>query len=899
VRFLADVVHEYSKCGGMPAGVAERLAEKIAEFDGGYTLAARYAGLWLKANGCNAGDVEGAVEASRRGPKLFFAFYIRDVLLWRSSEEERVRLVYRAAAPLLLHAVFGPVPEGITYITQAKSEGAFYQPEEIEKLTQPQWDLLKAGLQPIAHWLAQRHEDLVEEALRDLAGLNGEEVRELCKEALGDLIEALDWARGEVLKEGAETFAKLSVPEDGRDTENSLLAFVVRMLAAVFKRGESRSCWRRAALIAGHALAGHLVLPRSEWLLKDVAEALGDALEPCAVDAYLTIDGEIPPLSIYVARLMLIRELNILSPLADTETINAARKTAEELLARWRGRGVRLAEAFYALGLAALAAEGEVDGGMADLLLYATPFAVQRVTHPGTVLPVLAALRPLGEKALHRYVSLLAAASELRTLYPETVWYIYDALQQLGGRLIDTERIWPLVDAVRAYSNLLRRYPEHIWDRWEEAVADMCELYDEVRKRDSTTAPESGLSAQRLLDAVTRAYVLAVALGSDVLAQYVQRHCGLSDIIKEAKAVKGVLDDAAADPEELRKIKNEDFAEWVTTLSSTGDARFAVENMRAWFTHVLARYKLNHALDEKGELNEKKLKEAAKEFKKAAKIERRLKQWENYLTARSFALRARVLAAKSREELFERAKGFYKLWRKEKKRLKPTAIHLAGAVLTFGDYLVYLAASGNKKMAEELLKKWRQLLDYRPEVSVATRLMLRLLGVGKGARQEEVVEAFKPQLSPEFRPALLMLAGHLQKDEAHKECDELFNAQPPEAERCDIIVAAAAGNRIAAERLRSVIEKVVSEARLLLDKADGRTPVEVLTPITPAAQLALMLLAAVEGRADAVRLHGLWGSAKFEEPLPRRLFRAVYESCSDLDSEGCRMALLKLYYLHF
>jgi tetratricopeptide (TPR) repeat protein len=455
------------------------------------------------------------------------------------------------------------------------------------------------------------------------------------------------------------------------------------------------------------------------------------------------------------------------------------------------------------------------------------------------------------------------------------------------------------VDAVRAYSNLLRRYPEHIWDRWEEAVADMCELYDEVRKRDSTTAPESGLSAQRLLDAVTRAYVLAVALGSDVLAQYVQRHCGLSDIIKEAKAVKGVLDDAAADPEELRKIKNEDFAEWVTTLSSTGDARFAVENMRAWFTHVLARYKLNHALDEKGELNEKKLKEAAKEFKKAAKIERRLKQWENYLTARSFALRARVLAAKSREELFERAKGFYKLWRKEKKRLKPTAIHLAGAVLTFGDYLVYLAASGNKKMAEELLKKWRQLLDYRPEVSVATRLMLRLLGVGKGARQEEVVEAFKPQLSPEFRPALLMLAGHLQKDEAHKECDELFNAQPPEAERCDIIVAAAAGNRIAAERLRSVIEKVVSEARLLLDKADGRTPVEVLTPITPAAQLALMLLAAVEGRADAVRLHGLWGSAKFEEPLPRRLFRAVYESCSDLDSEGCRMALLKLYYLHF
>jgi hypothetical protein len=28
-------------------------------------------------------------------------------------------------------------------------------------------------------------------------------------------------------------------------------------------------------------------------------------------------------------------------------------------------------------------------------------------------------------------------------------------------------------------------------------------------------------------------------------------------------------------------------------------------------------------------------------------------------------------------------------------------------------------------------------------------------------------------------------------------------------------------------------------------------------------------------------------------------FRAVYESCSDLNGEGCRMALLKLYYYHY
>jgi hypothetical protein len=41
---------------------------------------------------------------------------------------------------------------------------------------------------------------------------------------------------------------------------------------------------------------------------------------------------------------------------------------------------------------------------------------------------------------------------------------------------------------------------------------------------------------------------------------------------------------------------------------------------------VLARYKLDHAIDEKGELDEKKLEEAAKEFEKAAEMHRKLKQ---------------------------------------------------------------------------------------------------------------------------------------------------------------------------------------------------------------------------------------------------------------------------------
>ncbi len=172
--------------------------------------------------------------------------------------------------------------------------------------------------------------------------------------------------------------------------------------------------------------------------------------------------------------------------------------------------------------------------------------------------------------------------------------------------------------------------------------------------------------------------------------------------------------------------------------------------------------------------------------------------------------------------------------------------------------------------------------------------MLKLFGVGEGAKLEEVVDVFESLFLQEFRPALLMLAGSLQKDEALKRCEQL-----PKPEVCVNAVAAAAGDKEAVERLKSEIERKVPEASLLLDRADGKTLVEVLAPIYSSAQLAFTLLAAVEGRADAVRLHGLWGSATYKGTVLQPLFSAVYEKCGDLNSEGCRLALLKLYYYHY
>jgi hypothetical protein len=887
-RFLQRLVESYSGC---PGEVAAEVAKEVGKYGDNRALAAALAGDWLKREGCRR---EAVAEALRRaeGRAVDFALhYIWYAVLGGDRKKAN------AYAPLIvLRGLEGPIPvklaEGIL-IDLGKSSDEVRDSE-------------------VVRWFARRHHSTLEEAIKK-AARSALERRKIKPE---ELYQALLDGFYELMKSGLiMKVEKMAIDWDRIiDLIRSGLAGDISQLG----EEEKRRCAKRAALVLGHALAAYPRLPRREDLPEERRAVLSEALDSCVVDDYMTAGDVIPPLTIQlvasmyrkagllylegapaVAAKKLQETASILSPLVSAASIIGI-ETLKALVDSWRRSDINLHEAFYALGLAALTAGGKVDEKTADLLLYAASFAVQEVALPAAVLPILAALRPLGEKAPHIYVSLLAAASELRTLGQKTVEYIYDALQQFKNRLTETGRLWPLVEAVRAYSNLMRRRQWHIGGLWREAVADMCELYSKVKGRDDTTAPESGLSAQRPFYTIAKAYVLAVALGSDVLAPLVQNLCGLGDLEEETKDVMSVLDKAAR-PEELRKIKNEDFADWVRVRDVTDDAKRAIEDLRAWLTYVLARYKLNHALDEK------KMEEAAEEFKKAAEMRKRLKHWGSYLIARSLALRACVLAAKSWKELLERAEGFQELWEEAGKHLKPTARYLATAALPLGEYLVYLPASGDRGRAEELLKKWRWLLNYDPRASVNARLMLRVLGVGDRARLKEVVDVFKSLIWREFWPALLMLVGRLQKDEALEECAKLHedkgvNVSLKVRKKCVDAVAAAAGDQEAVEKLRLKmrlkIKRKVPEASLLLDKVDGKTLVEVLAPKYPSAQLAFTLLAAVEGRADAVRLHGLWGFATSREPLPGQLSRAVYENCGNLNREGCRMALLKLYYYH-
>jgi hypothetical protein len=188
----------------------------------------------------------------------------------------------------------------------------------------------------------------------------------------------------------------------------------------------------------------------------------------------------------------------------------------------------------------------------------------------------------------------------------------------------------------------------------------------------------------------------------------------------------------------------------------------------------------------------------------------------------------------------------------------------------------------------KLLKGRRWLLDYDPRASVATRLML--FGVVYGTRLEEVEDVFKTKLSRELRPALLMLTGRMQKDEALEERSY--------AKDCVDAVASTAGDQEAADNPKLEMESKSPETYPLLEVTDGKTLMENLST-SYAALFVFILLAAVEGTADAAKQYSLLGSRVYRCTVHQPLFRAVYEYCCDLNSEGCRSALLKLYYAHF
>ena len=330
-------------------------------------------------------------------------------------------------------------------------------------------------------WLAHRQHDLIEEAIKKLLKCIVSEGEE-CKE-LGDALKPWKTIIGvrESLMEVSEKVSdidsavKYFASNYGEKLTNTLKVF-------------SNKCWKRAALIIGYALTGPPIVPRPEDLLeslrRDVAESLGDALRECGVDYYLLVGNVIPPLIIDLAYILALAWAFI-------DKYNEAIGEVNRILNIARGRGsIYDAESFYGLGLASIIANAawlgkDVKPGDADAALHIASFTIQRVVSPDLIKSVLGALEPLYGKAPHRYLELLAAASNMQILDLITVRYIFDKLNEILDNYGDVVRgyAWSLVSAIYAYAVLLMNYIGHFdIEEVGDMVGRVVDLLNELGK---------------------------------------------------------------------------------------------------------------------------------------------------------------------------------------------------------------------------------------------------------------------------------------------------------------------------------------------------------------------------------------------------------------------------------
>jgi tetratricopeptide (TPR) repeat protein len=594
-EFLSEIVKRYSGCDN----VSEDLVKGIMGFDS-YTLLAKYVGVWLSESKCRVESINNALMRSMRSagePKLFFANYIWGTIL-RGSRD----LARRVSVPLILHAAFGPIPEGVTYITKAVNEGGVWGLVSINRLAESELrDLREVDLEPIAKWLSTLHEDLIEETLKELVGLHGEEARKhYINHGFRDLIETLDWG----FKKALEEVKGLGNEVKPEEIKANLLIFVGERLKHALK--PYTNCWRRAALIIGHALVGYDSMPKPENLPKDLpedAKYLRDALRKCGVDDYLLVGNEIPPL---IQHLIKNHAHALVEAFIDkySETVAEVRR----VLGIARDRIINATERLYWLGLASIIAKAiesgkpiEPDDADAALRIVFTVFIP-----PDYVKPVLRALEPLRKKAPHRYLELQASS---------------------------------LVHAIDDYISQLSTY------RREDVVDKIADLLNYL----------DGLSPS--LGVIAWARVLTTALENEDVRGLIERRLGnavnkANEILRELSKLKEKVQELMMDEvfmgyvesKELMRDKGVmDYVEFKPVKADEKTVRRTILKETLPLKRNLAQYKLRN-----GELDD-----AARLFNEAAEIAKEIREirgsncyevyFKDYLINRGWALRTEAV----------------------------------------------------------------------------------------------------------------------------------------------------------------------------------------------------------------------------------------------------------------
>jgi hypothetical protein len=519
-----------------------------------YTLIAKYVGVWLRENKCQVKDIGEALRESTGKPKLFFANYIWSTVL-KGNED----LAKKASVPLILHAAFGPIPKGITYITKAGIEGGVWGLVNINRLAGSKLEGLREGdLEPIAKWLSTLHEDLIEETLKDLVGLRGEEARKhYIDHGFENFIKALDW----VYENGV-----LSREVKLEKVVTNLLTLTGERLKHALK--PYTNCWKRAALIIGLRLGKFVGVPRPEDMPEDlfeyVAESLGDALRECGVDDYLLIGNEIPPLIQY----LIDNHAHVLAE-AFIDKYGEAVAEINRIFNIFRIKGGHNGiEELYGLGLAFIidrAAEmgTQIEPSDADVILHIASFLVSRYSLPRDVIPKLRALKPLRDKAPYRYIQLLNFASNIMFRDPEMIEYIFHELNEVldkYGQSIEGHA-YSLVYAINTYADLLNDLNAYFKDEVGGVYDRIADLLNKLGRLNS------------VLGIIAWAYALA-----PVLPAIVPEH--VRELMAEKLGVN-VVDKAIEVLKELDKLKknvqelmgDKEFMSFVESIYLKADER--------------------------------------------------------------------------------------------------------------------------------------------------------------------------------------------------------------------------------------------------------------------------------------------------------------------------------------
>jgi hypothetical protein len=910
-EFLAELIREYTRTKSNPNGCAlsdrelGELGGELAKFDSGHALIARLIGGELARNNCSAREIKELISKAKGKAAAFIILHING--LFKVHKNTNTKTAEALVEIFALRRPFiNSVGPGVPILT----------PGIIELIDEERGakTLYGAEGKELRGWLAHRQHDLIEQAIEKLLkciASKGEE----CKE-LGDAPKP--WKTPGVM----ETLKKVS--EKVRDESTAVEYFVGnygKKLTNTLKVF-SNVCWKRAALIIGHALTGHLTVPRHEDLPEslrgNVAKSLGNALNRCGVDDYLLVGNVIPPLIRYLTYTRVSTEAFI-------DKYNEAVAEVNRILNIARGRGISGAEGFYGLGLALIIANAArlgkvVKPGDADIALHIASFTIQRVASPDLIKLVLDALEPLHGKAPHRYLRLLAIASNMENLDPITVRYILGKLNEILDNYGDgiKEHAWSLEYVIDAYAVLLRRYFGHFNSKEVgDMVGRVVDLLNELGKFESK------------LGVIAWADALAPALRHEDVRGLMEEKLRI-DVLVKANEVLEELNDMRKRVQEL--MGDKEFTSYIESRFVKADeeaVKIVILEASSHLKHALAIYRLD-----KDELDE-----AEKLFNEVAEERREIGDYENELVARSLALRVEAIKGSlDGDELTKLVDGFRQLYEKafneafNKERFSiPTAGYLSTASTKLSDYLVSLALTGNYKKINELLEEHLLVLNAVKLVSVLTRLTLNALLSPRGGlsnelegklsvNPEELIDAFGSDMYGEYLPALMVAFKMKSPEKGYDECKSIKDST--ERRDCRGAVLAVTDDCDAVWWLRwkliyefneQILKKessgwlrelgfdtneLISEFGKLVYGLDGKSLVQLLAIGSSMARLALILHALINGNKELAKALALVGATYGSSKLFTRLFLEAYRECCNLESESFRLAIAKLFFYH-